>query len=442
MRTLPTLFVVLLALPVRGQAPQPAPAAEEGGALPSQLTLPEALRLFRERGLDLLLADAIQQSAVGDAEIAGAVQNPSLTGSIGRSFNYDPRTCPECSALQLGVGLSDNAALFDLLVNKRGLRKEVAAAAITAAKLSRQDAQRTLEFQLKQQFLVAALAKEQLDFAHETQSTTARTRALNQRKLQAGAISEADLAKTDVQDLEAGRAADQAQQQLVAATAAVAFLLGAQRPQPELRLDTSALEYRGPGALGELNAAGLFETALSTRPDLLALDQQVKRAEAALRLVERSRIPQAALSLNYAQEGTGGSSIQPPTLTLGVQLSGLPIFYQQQGEVHKAQADLRLQLATRSRTRAQIAADVQSAFAGLRTGRSLIDRMKGEMLNRARRARDLVQVQYEKGAASLFDLLDAERTYIAVHGEYLQDLSVYWTAVAQLEQAVGKELHQ
>jgi cobalt-zinc-cadmium efflux system outer membrane protein len=38
------------------------------------------------------------------------------------------------------------------------------------------------------------------------------------------------------------------------------------------------------------------------------------------------------------------------------------------------------------------------------------------------------------------DYLDAQRTYIATNVEYLQDLTNYWTAVFQVEQAVGTEL--
>jgi len=64
------------------------------------------------------------------------------------------------------------------------------------------------------------------------------------------------------------------------------------------------------------------------------------------------------------------------------------------------------------------------------------------LLERARKARDLVQVQYEKGAASLLDLLNAQRTYTATHGEYAQDLANYWIAVSLLEQATARELKQ
>jgi cobalt-zinc-cadmium efflux system outer membrane protein len=65
----------------------------------------------------------------------------------------------------------------------------------------------------------------------------------------------------------------------------------------------------------------------------------------------------------------------------------------------------------------------------------------GGLLQSARTARDITRLQFEKGAASLTDFLDAQRTYIATNVEYFGDLTTYWTAVFQLEQAVGMELH-
>src|SRR6266853_2064978 len=111
-----------------------AAAAEPG--LPPVLTLPEALRLFRERSFDLLLADAQVAAARGDQAAAGAVPNPALSGSVGRSFGYDATACPGCSALSLGAGISDQAAVSELLSGKRGLRVDAARAAAEAARLS------------------------------------------------------------------------------------------------------------------------------------------------------------------------------------------------------------------------------------------------------------------------------------------------------------------
>jgi len=86
--------------------------------------------------------------------------------------------------------------------------------------------------------------------------------------------------------------------------------------------------------------------------------------------------------------------------------------------------------------------DVAAGYSGYTTSQKLVQRMEaGGLLASAKTARDITRLQYEKGAASLTDFLDAQRTYIATNVEYFADLTNYWTAVFQLEQAVGVELH-
>jgi cobalt-zinc-cadmium efflux system outer membrane protein len=74
------------------------------------------------------------------------------------------------------------------------------------------------------------------------------------------------------------------------------------------------------------------------------------------------------------------------------------------------------------------------------TARSRLRRGETGLLPQAAHGRDLVRLQYEKGAASLFEFLDAQRVFLAAQSEYLQTLGDYWTAIFQLEQATGMEL--
>ena len=404
--------------------------------LPQILTLSDALRIFRERGFDVLLAQQQIAAAQADLSAASAIANPVLTAGAGKSFDYDP-ACSGCSALPVSLGLSDQGSIFDVLAGKRGLRKDVARAAVEAARQSRADAQRTLEFQLKQQFLQASLAAEQSRFAQQTLDASGQTRALMQRRFAAGAISEADLARTQVAELEAMQQLDQSHQVSAQAKAAVAFLLGVREADPGFELQPGALEAPVGTALGPFDE--LLQAALRSRPDLHAADRQVEKANASVALARRQIFPEVQLSATYTQEGTGNAALTPPTLTFGVQLP-VPLFYQQQGEIGRAEAELRTQRIQRDKVHAQVVQDVTQAYAALQAGEKLVGRMQGHILERARRARDVVQVQYEKGASSLLELLDAQRTYIGVHAEYLQDLALFWTAVAQLEQAVGKDL--
>src|SRR5712671_3015329 len=174
--------------------------------LPAVLTLPEALRIFHERSFDLLLADAQVAASRGDQAAAGAVPNPALNGSLGRSFGYDSTTCPGCSALAVSAGLSDQGALSDVLSGKRGLRVDAARAALEAAHLSRDDAERTLRLALQQAMVDAALQRAQ------------------------------------VAAQEAEQVVDVAEQADRAARAQVAFLLAVREPLPDFRVDPELLE--------------------------------------------------------------------------------------------------------------------------------------------------------------------------------------------------------
>jgi cobalt-zinc-cadmium efflux system outer membrane protein len=120
----------------------------------------------------------------------------------------------------------------------------------------------------------------------------------------------------------------------------------------------------------------------------------------------------------------------------------LPVFYQMQGEVRKAEAAYDTNSLAQAKTTAQVVTDVASAWSAYATAKQRVQRMEsGGLLKSAKTARDITRLQFEKGAAGLTDYLDAQRAYIATNVEYIQDVSGYWTAVFQLEQAVGVELH-
>ncbi|GAC1606485.1 MAG: TolC family protein [Myxococcales bacterium] len=433
-------WVACASIGLSGTAPgQAAPAGESAAGIPRLLTLEDALEIFRARGFDVLAAEANVQSAQGDLSIAGGLPNPTFSVAAGKNFRC--ATSQDCSVLSYSVGVSDNNLLSNFVTGKRGLRKDFARAALEAARGSRDDARRTLELQLKQGYFQALLAAAQREVARETQASALRTRGLNERRFALGAINEADLALSQVAELEAEQAVDTAEQNLRAAKVVVAFLLGSRGLLPEFELDAGALEFAVPGPLAQATRESLLEEALARRPDLRALRHQVERASAGLRLAKRNRLPDLSLSATYSANGAGDSNISPPNGSIGLSLTP-SLLYFQSGEIHKAEADLAIQQVLRQKAFAQVAADVETAFGQFVANRKLVERMQASLLGRAQRARDLVQVQYEKGAASLLDLLNAQRTYSATRAEYAQDLASYWISVAQLEQASARELRR
>jgi cobalt-zinc-cadmium efflux system outer membrane protein len=415
------------------------PAATD---LPPLLSLDDALKIFRARGLDLLIAEAAVKSAEGDVGVAGAVPNPVVSGAYGRVFNYDPPPdCPQCSANAWQVGLSDSAAIEDSLSGKRGLRLKVTNNALAAARLSRADAQRTLEFQIKAAYLQVAQAVLAYRFAKEVTDAEAKILTVFQARYSNGAINEGDLARIETQKLESDQALDSAVEATRQARVALAFLVGVRGPVNDFDVDTSILTYAVPPPLADATEDALLRTAFERRPDLIATGYQKASAEAAIALARRQRFPDISLSVNYAQTGTGGSAIQPPTLTFGVS-APLPVFYQQQGEVKKAEAAYDTNALGQAKATAQVVSDVAGGYSAFMGAKRLVQRMEtGGLLKSAKTARDITRVQFDKGAANLTDFLDAQRAYIATNVEYIQDVTNYWTAVFQLEQAVGMELH-
>jgi cobalt-zinc-cadmium efflux system outer membrane protein len=81
--------------------------------------------------------------------------------------------------------------------------------------------------------------------------------------------------------------------------------------------------------------------------------------------------------------------------------------------------------------------DVMNAYEGVRTNDQIVTLYLSGYLKEAQDSRDISEYAYKRGAASLLDYLDAERSYRATELAYRQALASYLTAVEQLREAVG-----
>jgi cobalt-zinc-cadmium efflux system outer membrane protein len=429
--------------------------------LPEVLTLDEALRILRTRGLDLLIAEAAVRTSEGGVQVAGAVPNPVVNGSVGNAFTYSNDAYSRSNCLQNGaqcspwiynVGLADSAAIEDSLSGKRDLRLKVARNALAAAKMSRSDAERTITFQMKSAYLQLAQAVLAYNFAKQVRDSNVKTLELFETKFRTGAINQGDLARIQTQKLESDQALAATAQTLRQARVALAFLIGVRGEVPEFGVDVKVLDYSTPPALVDATQVGLLRAAFEHRPDLLSFAYQKASAEAQVALTKRQKFPDITLNVNYAWGGYGGLStngpLQGPTITFGLS-APIPVFYQLQGELRQAEAQYDTNSLQQAKATAQVVNDVDTAYVALVVAKEQVIRMEhgfatehgGSLLEAAKVARDVTRLQFEKGGASLTDYLDALRTYIATNVEYFGDLTNYWTAVFQLEEAVGTELH-
>ena len=400
---------------------------------PGRLTLASALAMAETSGFDALAAEAAVQGAAGDAEAARRWVNPSFSGSWLHSTSV-PVPGGWTSASGYSVGGSDQGAIEGFASGKRSLKIDEAKAALASAQSNRDDALRVLRRETARAFYDVLLAEAAERVSREVAESYRRTFELVDERFRLGAASRVDRARVEAATLEAAQGVTAAAADVARSRSELGIWLGG-RSLDGVTLDGS-LEGAVPAGWLTADAASLHATSAS-RPDVRAARSDLERADAALDLARRERVPDVALSAGYTRQGPDVAPVQPPTLSLGGGLE-LPIFSQRQGEIARAESDRTSAKIALARAEARAAADVDEARASLASARERVERMQSSLLDRAREARDLVRFQYREGAVSLLDLFDAERTALQVELENAQDLYALRVAVVELEAAVGR----
>jgi cobalt-zinc-cadmium efflux system outer membrane protein len=410
------------------------PAGALSPDLPATLTLGDALRIARERAPDRAIAEAAVDFARAQVKGAGALPNPAVSFMAGWSSQC---TDPGCNHPSYVAGLGDQGAVAALVTGQRGLAIDAAEQGLRGAESVRLDVHRNLDFQVKQQFVNTAVAARALGVARDEASLAGESVVLARKRREAGAISDADVARLEVLHMQIEQLADRAAQSAEQARAALAQLLGLRTGSPTFAIEPGPTATAlPPSPLADASLESLTAQALSVRPDLAAARAQVEQARFQASLARRQVIPQFQLQAQYQQQGAPGGWFTPPTASVGLSVP-LPILYQQQGQIGQADAAVLSAEALVAKVEAQVVADVGSAYAAYQASRRSAQRAEQRLLPRSKDARDLVRVQYAKGATSLLDYLDAQRTHLVNEIDYLTSLGAFWTAVFQLEQAVG-----
>ena len=99
-------------------------------------------------------------------------------------------------------------------------------------------------------------------------------------------------------------------------------------------------------------------------------------------------------------------------------------------------------METESSTRVGVLTDVVNAYHGLQTDEEVVNLFEGGYLDQATQSRDISTYAFQRGAATILDVLDAERSYRATQLAYRQALAAQMTAAEQVNQAVGTQVIQ
>jgi len=402
--------------------------------VPALLTFEDAVRIARDRSPDVALADVAVVASRAQARIAGALPNPAASFMAGWSSQCAD---PGCNLPTYVATLGDQGAVAFLVTGQRGLAVDAAAEVVRAAEAGRLDVVRNLEFEVKRQFVATSLAWRAVGFGRREAERARAAVGLGRQRQAGGEISANDLSRLSLLQLQVEQAVDRAELAHEQARLLLAQLLGMQDGAPAFAVVTGPTRSaEPPAALATATLPGLLAEALRRRPDLAVARASLDAARASSELARRRVIPQFQLQAQYAQQGAPGGWFTPPTASVGLSLP-LPVLDQQQGQIGAADAGVAAAEASLRKVGAQVAADVGTAFAAFKASMRQARRAEEGLLALSRDVRDTVAVDYGKGTASLLDYLDTQRSRILNEIEYLGTLQDFWTAVFQVERAVG-----
>jgi cobalt-zinc-cadmium efflux system outer membrane protein len=295
--------------------------------------------------------------------------------------------------------------------------------AVTRAQVA--DAERTLAFNVGQQFVSVLLAESTLQFALQDLRSFQQTVDISETQLKAGYIGEGDYLKIKLQLLQFQTDVSSARLAKVQALVGLREFLGYNAVPADFDV-IGDLAYQPL----KTNLEDLQMKAMRERPDFRAAELGSTAAQSQILLAKAN----AKVDVNGTYDFTHVSGENTASIFANFEL---PIFNRNQGEIARTGYVLTQAQEQRQAVSDTVLSDVANAHEAVRSNDEVVQLYTSGYLKQAQDSRDISEYAYKRGAASLLDFLDAERSYRSVQLAYRQALASYMTAVEQLKEAVG-----
>lgn len=400
------------------------PSAFAQTAGPVKITLDDAIQLALQHNHTLLAARTTILQSQAEETTANLRPNPVLSADT----NYIPIFQPNAFTSTY----IDDSAEFDLdltyLIERGKKRQHRLQAARDQTAVTRSqvaDNERTLTFQTATQFVNVQLAESTLDLAREDLKSFQNTVEISNERYKAGDISEDDFLKIKLQLLQFQTDVAQAQLTKVQALSDLRNLLGHESVPADYDV-AGEFDYHPL----KLDLEDLQAKGLRNRPDLRAAQQGVTASNSQYELQKAIGKRDVTVEFGYTHTNATNSALILGSIEL-------PIFDRNQGEIARAHYAISQAQETQIAASQQVITDVYDAYQGLETNDQVVGLYRSGYLDVAQQDRDISEYAYKRGAASLLDFLDAERSYRATQLAYRQALASYLLALEQLREAVG-----
>ncbi|MGA9474666.1 MAG: TolC family protein [Terriglobales bacterium] len=389
-------------------------------------------RITLDQAIDLALAHNHSLRATRTQILQNQAQEITANLRPNPTLGMDTQFVPFFSPQDFSGENLNETQQFDIGISylferghKRQHRLQAArdATAVTRAQVA--DAERTLAFNVGQQFVSVLLAESTLQFALEDLKGFQQTVDISEAQLKAGYIGEGDYLKIKLQLLQFQTDVSSARLARVQALVGLREFLGYDAVPSDYDV-VGDLEYRPvKGNLEDLQAMALTE-----RPDFRAAELGVTAAQSQIALAKAN----AKVDVNGTYDFTHVSGENTASIFANF---ALPIFDRGQGEIARTGYVLTQVQQQKESASDTVLSDVANAYEAVRSNQEVVQLYTSGYLKQAQDSRDISEYAYKRGAASLLDYLDSERSYRSVQLAYRQALAAYMTALEQLKEAEG-----
>lgn len=397
------------------------------------------IRTALERNHDMRIAMGRMQEARGLWDVQGADRVPSATASVGRTASLTPAGIVNSSAAPIRLNRYDaNVNLVSFEMDFWGRVADLTQAAKSNYQATAED-QRTVRLGLISDVANGYYLLKDLELRSQwsAQNTLGRQQAydLTVRKQTLGAASDMDVATAQAALTAAQTDQLTTERALQQARSALNVLVGGKLP--DNLPDGAALDEQN---LSLAWSADLPSEVLLRRPDVRAAEQRLMAANANIGAARAAFLPRLQLTGSTGSASTSLNGLFDPGSRSWsfVPTLQMPLFDwgRTSGNLDVAHARKVQAVATYEKTLQQAFREVTDLLVARDTLQQQLASHNNWVHGQQQRLR-VMELRYAQGSANQFDLVDAQRDWLAAQQARTQVLRQLLGTTAQLYKALG-----
>lgn len=362
---------------------------------------------------------------IAEAQIALArvFPEPVLSAGVG-SLDLSKNGSPTV----YDVGLAETIEIG----GKRGSRIEVAKHETSQVRSDLEDFFRNLRANATNDFIDALHTRLVLERKTQTQAAFARLVAVNAERLRAGDIGQVAYLQSRVEAQRFRAEVLAAEGDVEKARLALGLRLGNSTggitPAGSLRIPSRSFDVEA-----------LIARARAERPDLASKRWALEVARAKVRLGHANRWEDVTLNLGYQYSAAGSGAFSQPAfnaLSFGFSIP-LPLARIYNGEVDAAVAGTTQASLVVRQGELAVEIDVRQALSSYLAAARRVELFTGGVLSDADRVAEATFYSYQRGGATLLEVLDAQRTVNGVYLDYFDALAQHAKTLVAVEQSAA-----